>query len=224
MRLSWCPWIAACRERRPRVRARFYQGASSDAPSLWTFDLSVCRISVNYTSPAHGTLLYIGKTRSLRPTHDASSRGTPNAEAAARWVRATVWAGSTLDTFARWRASARLYPAMRNALGRIGPDRVVSIAAFAGDKGVDTLKLRHCLSRIVSAAVPACEASSPAASFVRRSSSCERHCGGAIIPSPWTHSSARLEHLPHMQGVPGSSPGASTKQTSTAATLFDRLV
>jgi hypothetical protein len=27
----------------------------------------------------------------------------------------------------------------------------------------------------------------------------------------WTHSSARLEHLPHMQGVPGSSPGASTK-------------
>jgi hypothetical protein len=29
--------------------------------------------------------------------------------------------------------------------------------------------------------------------------------------SRWTHSSARLEHLPHMQGVPGSSPGASTK-------------
>ena len=29
----------------------------------------------------------------------------------------------------------------------------------------------------------------------------------------WTHSSARLEHLPHMQGVPGSNPGASTNQT-----------
>ncbi len=27
----------------------------------------------------------------------------------------------------------------------------------------------------------------------------------------WTHSSARLERLPHMQEVPGSSPGASTK-------------
>src|SRR5579863_4621050 len=26
----------------------------------------------------------------------------------------------------------------------------------------------------------------------------------------WTHSSARLERLPHMQEVPGSSPGAST--------------
>jgi hypothetical protein len=30
--------------------------------------------------------------------------------------------------------------------------------------------------------------------------------------SRWTHSSARLEHLPHMQGVPGSSPGASTNK------------
>src|SRR5713101_5385860 len=39
-----------------------------------------------------------------------------------------------------------------------------------------------------------------------------RHGRGAIIRgSRWTHSSARLERLPHMQEVPGSSPGASTK-------------
>ncbi len=39
-----------------------------------------------------------------------------------------------------------------------------------------------------------------------------RHGRGAIIRgSQWTHSSARLERLPHMQEVPGSSPGASTK-------------
>jgi hypothetical protein len=31
----------------------------------------------------------------------------------------------------------------------------------------------------------------------------------------WTHSSARLERLPHMQEVPGSSPGASTKFSNT---------
>src|SRR5216683_1827114 len=38
-----------------------------------------------------------------------------------------------------------------------------------------------------------------------------RHGRGAIIRgSQWTHSSARLERLPHMQEVPGSSPGAST--------------
>src|SRR5579875_3860069 len=40
-----------------------------------------------------------------------------------------------------------------------------------------------------------------AAVLSRRDNSCAR----------WTHSSARLEHLPHMQGVPGSSPGASTR-------------
>ena len=44
--------------------------------------------------------------------------------------------------------------------------------------------------------------------------------GGAIIPARWTHSSARLEHLPHMQGVPGSSPGASTKNLSAKISAF----
>src|ERR1700677_2031013 len=34
----------------------------------------------------------------------------------------------------------------------------------------------------------------------------------------WTHSSARLERLPHMQEVPGSSPGASTKLPRSCAT------
>ena len=35
--------------------------------------------------------------------------------------------------------------------------------------------------------------------------------GGDNASSRWTHSSARLERLPHMQEVPGSSPGASTR-------------
>ncbi len=39
-----------------------------------------------------------------------------------------------------------------------------------------------------------------------------RQAGGGVHNSflRWTHSSARLERLPHMQEVPGSSPGAST--------------
>ena len=36
----------------------------------------------------------------------------------------------------------------------------------------------------------------------------------------WTHSSARLERLPHMQEVPGSSPGASTKFLSIFSGLW----
>jgi hypothetical protein len=43
--------------------------------------------------------------------------------------------------------------------------------------------------------------------------------GSDNASSRWTHSSARLERLPHMQEVPGSSPGASTKYSST----FSRL-
>ncbi len=39
----------------------------------------------------------------------------------------------------------------------------------------------------------------------------------------WTHSSARLEHLPHMQGVPGSSPGASTKQSFNQFKAFSEI-
>src|ERR1700724_2361363 len=39
----------------------------------------------------------------------------------------------------------------------------------------------------------------------------------------WTHSSARLERLPHMQEVPGSSPGASTKYSLRYSSLFCSL-
>jgi hypothetical protein len=38
--------------------------------------------------------------------------------------------------------------------------------------------------------------------------------GGRDNPcSRWTHSSARLEHMPHMHGVAGSNPAASTNQS-----------
>src|SRR6266851_1294764 len=51
-----------------------------------------------------------------------------------------------------------------------------------------------------------------------------RHGRGAIIRgSQWTHSSARLERLPHMQEVPGSSPGASTNLFSRACKGFSRF-
>jgi hypothetical protein len=37
-------------------------------------------------------------------------------------------------------------------------------------------------------------------------------------------SSARLEHLPHMQGVPGSSPGASTKDSRNQFKAFSEII
>ena len=46
--------------------------------------------------------------------------------------------------------------------------------------------------------------------------------GSDNASSRWTHSSARLEHLPHMQGVPGSNPGASTKFPSPSQSISMR--